>query len=265
MQDECKGGFLFISHSHKDMDRVRQLRNKLEEAGYEPLCFYLKALDGSEEELDDLIKREIDARQWFVYAVSTDSRDSEWVQKERDWRKRPESRNKQELKVSLESDFSVDEFLRNLTRKLRVNIIYSHEDLKFVNRLACKLKQRDLQVTGVYNGIIFDEDIEQRIRNDIENANKSGTNIAVLSRNSIDSWYFKNAVSYAFNRGSNITPLFIDDVELEGRFKLYFMNVPGIMSRPIKDENDLDDFVNDVVDEISAALESYNFIDGNKE
>lgn len=33
MVDE-NGGFLFISHSHKDMDQVRQLRNKLEEAGW---------------------------------------------------------------------------------------------------------------------------------------------------------------------------------------------------------------------------------------
>ena len=69
MEKECNGGFLFISHSHKDMDKVRQLRNNLEDEGYEPLCFYLKALDDSEEELDDLIKREIDAREWFIYAT----------------------------------------------------------------------------------------------------------------------------------------------------------------------------------------------------
>ena len=49
MQEEANGGFLFISHSHKDLKKVRQLRNNLEEAGYEPLCFYLKCLDDSDE------------------------------------------------------------------------------------------------------------------------------------------------------------------------------------------------------------------------
>lgn len=147
MQEECKGGFIFISHSHHDMDKVRKLRNRLEDAGYEPLCFYLKALDGNEEELNDLIKREIDAREWFIYAASENSRESEWVQKEREWRKREESKNDQEWEYDLESEVSIDEISEVLVKGLRIHVIYSHKDYKFVNRLVCKLRQRDFQVT----------------------------------------------------------------------------------------------------------------------
>ena len=74
------GGYVFISHSHKDIAEVRKLRNRLEENGFEPLCFYLKCLT-DKDEVDGLIKREIDAREWFVYVDSPNARDSEWVRK----------------------------------------------------------------------------------------------------------------------------------------------------------------------------------------
>ena len=73
------GGYVFISHSHQDIVKVRQIRNAMEEEGFEPLCFYLKCLS-DEDEIEDLIKREIDAREWFVYA-----RASGWVRKEREY------------------------------------------------------------------------------------------------------------------------------------------------------------------------------------
>ena len=64
-----EGGYMFISHSHLDIEKVRKIRNALEEAGFDPLCFYLKCLT-DEDEVEGLIKREIDAREWFVYIDS---------------------------------------------------------------------------------------------------------------------------------------------------------------------------------------------------
>ena len=37
-----KGGWVFISHSHQDIDLVRKIRNHFERLGFEPLMFYLK-------------------------------------------------------------------------------------------------------------------------------------------------------------------------------------------------------------------------------
>jgi len=39
-----EGGYVFISHSHQDIEKVRKIRNEMEDQGFEPLCFYLKCL-----------------------------------------------------------------------------------------------------------------------------------------------------------------------------------------------------------------------------
>ena len=79
---EKAGGSVFISHCHKDLPSVRMIRNRMEEEGFEPICFYLKCLT-DESEIDSLIKREIDARDLFVFADSENSRKSSWVRRER--------------------------------------------------------------------------------------------------------------------------------------------------------------------------------------
>ncbi len=53
--------WVFLSHSNKDFSKVRILRNLLEEEGYRPLMFFLQCLN-DEDEIDELIKREIDCR-----------------------------------------------------------------------------------------------------------------------------------------------------------------------------------------------------------
>ena len=48
------------------------------------LMFYLKCLS-DENEIEELIKREIDEREWFIYADSQNARASRWVQTEREY------------------------------------------------------------------------------------------------------------------------------------------------------------------------------------
>lgn len=251
MADEGKGCFLFISHSHKDMDKVRQIRNTLEDFDFEPLCFYLKALDDSEEELDDLIKREIDARQWFICAVSANSRESEWVQKECEWRMRKESENRQIWEIDLESESSIDDILKDLIRGLRVNVIYSHSDIAFVNRLRDKLIEKDLQVT-LSNGKLSKEDCTEQMMGRIDKASEYGTNVVIISRNSVKSHFVLQKLSYAIERDSLLVPVVIDDVELGID--------PLTPTRYIVNEDsdeDLDIFVEKVVGEIRRTLDRH--------
>ena len=70
-----EGGWVFISHSHQDIAKVRYIRNRLEQRGFEPLLFFLKCLS-DEDEIEGLIKREISEREWFIYADSDNSRNS---------------------------------------------------------------------------------------------------------------------------------------------------------------------------------------------
>lgn len=46
--------------------------------------FYLKFLNDNNE-IVDLIKREIQAREWFIYVDSINSQKSNWVKTERDF------------------------------------------------------------------------------------------------------------------------------------------------------------------------------------
>lgn len=265
-------GYLFLSHSHLDMDEVRQLRNGLEEAGFDPICLFLKCLDDKkdEDELDDLIKREIDARKWFIYARTDNSKVSGWVFKECKYRLETRGieienlkdnqikeiilNNKEICVVDLESDVSIDDIVKTLVRCLRINLIYSHFDYAFVNKLRDKLKEKDFQV--IWDGdFVFGKDYDEQIIENIRNASMAGTNIVIISQNSINSDLIKAEVKEANSFNSFIIPVIIDDVKFEGILKDYLVDCKSISSKKqINDESDLDEFIDYVVDEIRTSL-----------
>lgn len=76
-----EGFWVFISHSTKDFDRVRLVRNALENNGFRPILFYLKCME-DEEEINELIKKEIDARSRFILCDSPNAQASKYVQSE---------------------------------------------------------------------------------------------------------------------------------------------------------------------------------------
>lgn len=82
-----RGSWIFLSHSSKDIAYVRQIRNEFEKYGHNPLAFHLKCLDSNtyegRNEIFQLLKREIDARDWFVFCDSDNSRKSKYVDYER--------------------------------------------------------------------------------------------------------------------------------------------------------------------------------------
>ncbi|MCH5312172.1 MAG: toll/interleukin-1 receptor domain-containing protein [Prevotella sp.] len=73
--------WVFLSHSNKDYEKVRRVRDMLEDSSFRPLMFFLKCLN-EEGEIDSLIKREIDCRTRFIYCKSENSESSHWVQRE---------------------------------------------------------------------------------------------------------------------------------------------------------------------------------------
>jgi TIR domain len=73
--------WVFVSHSNKDIEKVRVVRDELERSGHYPLLFFLKCIN-DHDELDDLITREIEARNFFLHFDSPHARASRWVQRE---------------------------------------------------------------------------------------------------------------------------------------------------------------------------------------
>jgi hypothetical protein len=76
-----EGAWIFVSHSHRDLHLVRRVRDALEAKGHQPLLFFLKCLD-DDAEIDGLIRREIEVRQFFLLCDSLNARESRWVQQE---------------------------------------------------------------------------------------------------------------------------------------------------------------------------------------
>lgn len=60
-----EGGWVFISHSHLDIEVVRKIRNQLEECGFEPLMFYLKCLT-DDNEIESLIQKTSSCKKDFL-------------------------------------------------------------------------------------------------------------------------------------------------------------------------------------------------------
>ena len=70
----------FVSHSHRDLEKVREIRNELERRGHNLLLFFLKCLEADDARLPQLIRDEIKAREWFILCESPNARNSGWVQ-----------------------------------------------------------------------------------------------------------------------------------------------------------------------------------------
>ena len=73
--------WVFLSHSNKDFEILRWVRDRLEELHFRPLLFFLKCLE-DDNEIIELIKREIEARERFILCRSKYTEDSEWVKQE---------------------------------------------------------------------------------------------------------------------------------------------------------------------------------------
>ena len=109
--------YIFLSHSREDLAKVRKVRDYLEKKSFEPILFNLRCLTDSDE-LGSLVKREIEARPWFLYLDSPRARSSSRVQAEvayaRDVQKKPVFR------VDLDAGWWMQKLaLRRALRKMR--------------------------------------------------------------------------------------------------------------------------------------------------
>ena len=139
LEDANDDIWVFVSHSTKDFEKVRILRNKMEEIGMRPLLFYLKCLKDKPEVIE-LLKREIDVRPRFLLCDSPNARKSEYVGEEVSYIK---SLNRQYVTVDLDNYSSYDEKIRELKRRSQIFLSYSRQDYDLVRKLT-----KALQVVG---------------------------------------------------------------------------------------------------------------------
>lgn len=229
------GGYIFLSHSHEDIAKVRKIRNSLEEDGFEPLCFYLKCLD-DESEIEDLIKREIDAREWFVFVNSENSRKSKWVTLEREYIER--TNKKKIITVDIDDADSIADAIYKISHNLRIFISYSSHNVALARRIKDKLEEKDYLVFFAPDNLPVGASYAQTVANAIVEASRDGCVLLLLTPDSVRSPHVLMEVDAALSHDGNIVPVLVGDTKLspDMRFLLCDLNMFHIPDEPEDDE-----------------------------
>lgn len=206
---------IFLSHSSMDIEKVRKIRDILEALDYQPLLFHLKCLDDNNEQLEEFIQKEIDARHIFIYCKSQNAERSSWVQKELAYIR---SQNKRIYPIDIERPFheTLASFLQSLGKIIKDNRVYiscSHSGtpFDFANRLRDFLTEHGYEVFWD-SKLRHEQIVEHRER--LFYSLDQGTFIPILSRRYISegSAYTKSELEYALMEGEEkkirILPVF---------------------------------------------------------
>lgn len=219
------GGWVFISHSHRDIDLVRKIRNHFEKFGFEPLMFYLKCLS-DESEIESLIKREIDEREWFIYADSKNARISKWVKTEREYIEKTEG--KKVFVINLEDDLKSQlKEIEHIMKQMKVFISYSHSDTALYKQIRNKLLEKDMMV-------LADEDMPcgadwgNFTSDSIANASRDGFVLLLITEHSMKSDYIVNEIKHAKQQRGKIIPVYVGKGVLPDELVSLIGDVQGV-------------------------------------
>lgn len=237
---ENNGGWVFISHSHQDIALVRRIRNHLESIGMEPLMFYLKCLS-DDDEIEELIKREIDEREWFIFADSPKARVSRWVQTEREYIETQEGKKifTIDLEDSLESQLRQ---LDHVARQMKVFISYTHRDVRLYQKLKEKIVLRDMLV-------LSDEDIlaganyVDVISENLEEASRNGFVILLITEHTANSEFIRSEIEKAATYRGKIIPVFAGKATLPETLLPVIGDIQGYTIPEEPSDEDLDGLI----------------------
>lgn len=220
--DTEEGLWVFVSHSTKDFERVRLVRNALEDCGFRPLLFYLKCVE-DEEEINDLLKREIDARRRFILCDSPNAQASKFVQSEVDY-----IRSKRRMyevvdlsQINLETPDAEGDIIRLIKpfkRRASVFVSYNYKDKPFADQLHFQLqsagfKTADADFFGPWSGSAPVEDSDILIKNTIKATLDAGYVIGLISNNT---GFNISEMEYAYKiEPLRVLPVIIDDLKKE--------------------------------------------------
>lgn len=204
--------WIFVSHASEDLERVRDVRNYLEEQGASPLLFHLLSLK-TPDQFWALIESEIEARNFFLYCESPAAQNSPWVQKER--RAVQEANRKSARRIgtvdvtkkSLDCK-TLDDFLS----KTRVFPAYSRKDRDRVEPYLAALEQAGYQVfrdTEIAAGEVWKESLETELKA----AARNGWVVLFLSNRTLESQWVLKEIVQSRTLDAKILPVTIEPIE----------------------------------------------------
>jgi len=206
-----EGAWVFVSHSHHDFEKVREIRNAFEAEGHKPLLFFLKCLEDDSAQLPELLEKEIAARNFFLLCDSANSRSSNWVQREKQIAQSLEGKVIEEVDL----DAGLDECLKKvkrLSRRATVFISCSSRDSKVAARIADRLREEDYRVLSPA-GIPAGQNWMKWIVSAIDQAAKNGLLLMLLSPACLSSEFTKAELKYALSKGSLVVPILVENID----------------------------------------------------
>ena len=244
-----QGGYIFLSHSHFDIQRVRKIRNQLEEDGFEPLCFYLKCLS-DDSEIEDLIKREIDAREWFVFLDSENARKSKWVTLEREYITSKNS--KKIIRINLNDTEAVEKLLYRISRNLRVFLASLPGADSLAERIKEQLVAKDYLVfhalESVHSSLSQDQDATITALDALQDAARTGAVVFILTPSNMQ-FHLPPVLEEVFLTG-NLFPVIVGDCRLTPYYE-YLLKYKKKFCLPAEPTNEM---ISQMVDEIGQYI-----------
>lgn len=217
------GCWIFLSHSSHDIEKVRLVRNEFERLGHNPLAFHLKCLSTDTEagrhEVDSLIKREIDAREWFVFCESPDAAKSPYVKEEHAYILN--SGKGHVWTIDMTADIpSILNQVRKISADIEVFVSYSHRDWKMVQPLIRALVKKDYSVWEERNNLLPGCDWRAQISDGITRCIDSGFFLIAITQESIKSSFVKDDLAFARTRGARIIPIILGNFPIPDDIRL---------------------------------------------
>ncbi len=213
--------------------------------------FYLKCLTDAEE-IDSLIKREIDERDWFVYADSQHARNSKWVTTEREYIE--SLTGKHVFTVDLEASPEAQlKQIEHMTRQMKVFISYSHRDIQLCQRIQQKLISQDMLV-------LTDEDLTpqnswiESAHSQITDACHNGFVLLLITENTVNSRHIAIEIQKTKQEHGKIVPVYIGNATLNPDLVFSIGDIQGVHL----DEHPTDDDLDKLVDNILHRVEYYS-------
>ncbi len=215
---EHGGCYIFLSHASANIDIVRRIRNEFESLGQNPIAFYLRCLDenykGRDEELWNLIYREIDAREWFVYCQSPEAEESKNVQKECAYIKQAGKDKMWDIDITADWEI-IRNRIHKIVADLEVFISYSREDKAVADVLKKVLVDADYSVWDPeYDMKTSGTAFMDQIGDAILRCAYKGFYVLIISENSIRNKYVEKELEFATGQGALIVPVVVGNPDI---------------------------------------------------
>lgn len=204
--------YVFLSHSHHDYEKVRKVRDLLEDKGFRPLMFFLKCLEKKEYKdlMKTLIKDEIDSRQRFILCKSKNADESDWVDFEIKYIE--ETKRPYEI-VDLNAPEDKWEYaIKRFRIRSTVFLSYPTSLINLMKETNVQLKKRDFRTFFDVEDLTLGSDFQREISYQIRKASYEGYVLAFINEHFSKESFQYQEISLALDRNkltlkNNVIPV----------------------------------------------------------